>query len=208
MKKLSLFKKNTHHYTGFTLVEFIVIMSIFVIMIGVVLFNFTGFRSAVTMENLAQDIALSIRQIQVSAGATQSAINDPGKEIPRGIYFKKDDGRAGFSSTFYTFQDTNENGLMDDNEEIDAIVIQTPDIISNIYFTDSIKDSESITSQGIDSGNVGITFKRFDTAAIFTNEQGGRLDNSNYLVIEIKSPDPEKKPRYVVVSKIGQVSIQ
>ena len=81
---------NIKKYTeGFTLVEFIVIMAIFAVMVGVVLFNFTGFRSKITLDNLAQDIAISIRQIQTSAGASISTTDSPEDEIPRGIFFRK-----------------------------------------------------------------------------------------------------------------------
>lgn len=201
--------KKTDHHTGFTLVEFIVIMSIFVIMIGVVLFNFTGFRSAVTMENLAQDIALSIRQIQVSAGATQSIAGSPGEEIPRGIHFEKDPA-GGFKSTFYLFQDQNGDGFYtpDGSELLDEIIIQTPDIINQIYLTEEIEDITNNTNSINVGDYIGVTFSRFSTTAEFASQAGGKLSNWSYLVIEIKSPDPEKKPRYVIVSKIGQVSIQ
>ena len=88
--------------SGFTLVEFIVIMSIFTVMVGVVLFNFNNFRSAVTLENLAHDIALSIRQVQTAAGASISS-GDPTEEVPRGIYFPTTDGV--YDSKFVLFQD-------------------------------------------------------------------------------------------------------
>jgi prepilin-type N-terminal cleavage/methylation domain-containing protein len=57
---------------GFTLIEFIVIISIFAIMASVALFNFSGFRSNVSLNNLAHDIGLVIRQAQVFGWANQS----------------------------------------------------------------------------------------------------------------------------------------
>jgi prepilin-type N-terminal cleavage/methylation domain-containing protein len=65
MKKLMLHK-------GFTLIEFVVIISIFAIMAGVALVNFSGFRSNVGLNNLAHDIALTIRQAQVFGWSTKT----------------------------------------------------------------------------------------------------------------------------------------
>ena len=48
---------------GFTLIEFVVIISIFAIMAGIALVNFAGFRSNVGSSTLAHDIALTIRSV-------------------------------------------------------------------------------------------------------------------------------------------------
>jgi len=57
---------------GFTLIEFVVILSIFAIMAAVALANFKGFNNDVALNNLAQDIALTIRQAQVFGWSTTS----------------------------------------------------------------------------------------------------------------------------------------
>jgi len=58
-------KKNRVATAGFTLVEFIVVMVIFAVMSSVSLFNYNDYQRTIRETNIAQDIAGSIRQIQV-----------------------------------------------------------------------------------------------------------------------------------------------
>jgi Tfp pilus assembly protein FimT len=200
----NFFQKNIHTSgQGFTLVEFIVIMSIFAIMVGVVMFNFSGFRSSVTMENLAQDIALSIRQIQVSAGASQS-VGTPDDEVSRGIMFVQSTAGFSFEKEFILFQDDDGDGFYTDSNDtlIDRVSIQTNDVISSI---EQGIDSSCLESFSINS-DVSILFKRYDTAANFSFA-GGRPGDIGCIKINITSSDGEKT-RSVVVSRIGQVSVQ
>lgn len=190
---------------GFTLVEFIVIMSIFAIMVGVVLFNFAGFRSTVTMENLAHDIALSIRQIQVSSGATRS-IDNPDNEIPRGIAFFK--GSSGWENRFVIFEDTTRDNSYLSEESggdllIDDISIQTKDFISDICFTNDLNDSDCTQ---INDPQAVILFRRYSTEALFISNTLG-ADQAGYWIIKIQSGDSDKT-REVIVSRIGQVSVR
>lgn len=52
---------------GLTFIELIVVMSIFSIIASVVLFNFSSFSTNITSQNLAQEIALQIKEAQTSA---------------------------------------------------------------------------------------------------------------------------------------------
>lgn len=52
---------------GFTFIELIVVMSIFSLVASVVLFNFSSFNTNITSQNLAQEIALQIKQAQTDA---------------------------------------------------------------------------------------------------------------------------------------------
>lgn len=195
---------NIKKYTeGFTLVEFIVIMAIFAVMVGVVLFNFTGFRSKITLDNLAQDIAISIRQIQTSAGASISTTDSPEDEIPRGIFFPYSPDLGTYDSRFITFQDNNGNGLYDDGEEIDTIVFQTPDRITDIIYGSDM--ASLLTPLGPQS--LGITFRRFSTGARFTDTGGGTVSNAGIVRIKVTAVD-RRTSRFITISRIGQVSVQ
>ncbi len=77
-------------HRGFTLIELIVIISIFAIMASVALFNFNGFKSNVSLNNLSHDIALTIRQAQVSGWNTITTSFDANGNplrLPQGVYF-------------------------------------------------------------------------------------------------------------------------
>ncbi len=197
----SLYKSKNTSASGFTLVEFIVIMGIFAIMVGVIIFNFNGFRSNVTLDNLAQDIALSVRQIQTSAGASLSGLN-PEDEVSRGIYFPVgDDGR--FQNKFILFTDTIANGLLDQNEELDTINIQTSDKIAGVFYgPDNIASAvNELTGQP-----VGITFGRFKTSATFS-DPSQTVNTQGIIRIKVTSADGTQA-RFISITKIGQVSVQ
>ena len=58
-------KKKQQSKAGFSLVEFIVILTLFSIMASVVTFDFQRFQTQIDRSNLATDIALAFRQMQV-----------------------------------------------------------------------------------------------------------------------------------------------
>jgi prepilin-type N-terminal cleavage/methylation domain-containing protein len=60
----SFFKKRISNNGGFTLVELLVTIVIFVILTGIVLFNQNSFNNGILLKNLAYDIALNIKQVQ------------------------------------------------------------------------------------------------------------------------------------------------
>lgn len=95
-------------HDGFTLIEFIVIMSIFSIMASIALFNFQGFRSNVGVNNLAQDIALLMRQAQTFGWATRTdqGIVDQGQieRYAHGVYFGHDGSLFSPEIILYTKQ--------------------------------------------------------------------------------------------------------
>jgi prepilin-type N-terminal cleavage/methylation domain-containing protein len=87
---MSVFKKQKQQ--GFTLVELLVTISIFVILTGIVLFNQTKFNSSILLTNLAYDTALTIRQAQ-SYGINVKEFNSDGNGefLPYGVHFEKDE---------------------------------------------------------------------------------------------------------------------
>lgn len=60
MKNFKKYKINS----GITLIELLVVISIFTIISAITLFDYTGFKSTSALQNLADDIALSIRKAQ------------------------------------------------------------------------------------------------------------------------------------------------
>lgn len=69
MKK-NLFKKKQ---AGITLIEMLVVIFIFVLVAGVLMFNYSSFQTNVSVRNLAQDIALAIRKGQTYATSVRIA---------------------------------------------------------------------------------------------------------------------------------------
>jgi prepilin-type N-terminal cleavage/methylation domain-containing protein len=73
---------------GFTLVELLVTITIFVLLTGVVLFNQGKFNSSILLTNLAYDTALTIRQAQ-TYGINIKEFYDNGSSsfVPYGVHF-------------------------------------------------------------------------------------------------------------------------
>lgn len=57
---------------GVTLIELIVVIGIFAVVSSVLMFNYSDFNSNISIRNLAQEVALSIRKAQTYATSVQS----------------------------------------------------------------------------------------------------------------------------------------
>lgn len=69
-------KSNIGKYqAGMTLVELVVVVAIFIIVAGITIFDYGRFRSNVSLQNLSDDIALSVRRAQGFAIGVESSLN-------------------------------------------------------------------------------------------------------------------------------------
>ncbi len=95
---------------GFTLVELLVVISIFAILTGVVLLNQNKFNSTILLTNLAYDTALTIRQAQ-TYGINIKEFNDnptittSNRFFPYGVHF--DTTNSENKKSFILFADIN-----------------------------------------------------------------------------------------------------
>ncbi len=96
---------------GFTLVELLVTITIFVILTGVVLFSQAKFNGTILLTNLAYDTALTIRQAQTYGINIKNFVNDSGNNfVPYGVHF---DLKEGNNKSFILFADLDENGVFE-----------------------------------------------------------------------------------------------
>jgi hypothetical protein len=156
------------------------------------------------LDNLAQDIALAIRQVQTSAGASSSDIIDPNQAYSRGILFKPDDNSAnGYKPEFILYESDDPNGYYVEGVSriIDTIKVQTSDKITGITYFGPSNTFENRTIAGFDP--LSISFKRFITNATFSLPLG-----QTATCIELASSDTTNpQTRSVCVSKLGQISV-
>src|SRR3990172_1973836 len=94
---------------GMTFIELIVVIGIFATISGVVLFNFTGFTTSISLQNLANQIALQLKKAQTQAlsgtgGGGTGLFFSPNKPS-YGIHFSD-----GSQDKFYYFKDLDNNG--------------------------------------------------------------------------------------------------
>jgi prepilin-type N-terminal cleavage/methylation domain-containing protein len=219
-------------HKGFTLIEFIVILSIFAIMAGVALVNFAGFRSNVGLNNLAHDIALTIRQAQVFGWASQSENNsssviqlDPLTHNPvrfaDGVYFNYDNGAFADNFILYSKNDstvTHEYYTTNPLPDIirDTIKIQGPNhisaIVSGASKSDLILPNHEIPTTGRISGSVSIAFSRPHPEALFFQDMQSITDGFIGIYISADSDCPNTQcntaEHVITVSRFGEIAVQ
>lgn len=106
------FSKPSRRPSGFTLIEMMVVISIFLVVSGIVLANFKGFARRSSLDLLAREMSLAIRQAQVYGSATkryEGSTNPSDDPFPSyGVYLA-----GGNLPNFYLFADKNGNGYFD-----------------------------------------------------------------------------------------------
>jgi len=176
---MNIFKKIKYN-RGMTLIELMVVLFIFMIVTGLTIFDYGSFRTSSTMQNISDDIALSIRKAQsyaIGAYGTASTFT-----YSYGMHFSIArsgilNTRSGTYKSFVLFTDitgdkkytydgvTNPNvcgspALTNECSELLSIV--SADEISNIY----INGNASTGTPIIPDSSVDIVFTRPNLNAI------------------------------------------
>ena len=202
---------------GFTFIELIVVMSIFSLVASVVLFNFSSFNTNITSQNLAQEIALQIKQAQTdSISGTRLVVfpknPDNIEGAPTyGVRFDidtNDDGSELDSKSMAYFADRNSNGGYDHSgsgcdysvtgtECVARIQINTGDIIAGICV-------DSGCDNGVfDQEKATILFRRpFPEARLYI---GDTLDPHSKIGIKVRSSKGAE--RVVTTTILGQINV-
>ena len=181
-----------HQQQGMTLVELMVVLAIFALITGLIMFDYGSFKSATSTRNLADDIALSIRKAQSYAIGVRGT--DSIFEFGHGIHFTTSedisDPLAGSNKSFVLFTDVNKSnsynytgqGVCDNpvvtNECREALSINSADKISKIKRGGVIAPDGAI---------LDIVFLRPNPDAIFCyKETASSSCISNYSNVEIE----------------------
>src|SRR5687768_3941612 len=111
-----IFKKSKRGFSrqaGMSYVELIVVLSIFSLLSGVIIYNYGEFQAKVDIKNLASDIALKIVEAQKSSlsGKLPQAEVSPDWKPSYGVYFSllDEDGEK----SFIYFSDINQDNIFD-----------------------------------------------------------------------------------------------
>lgn len=179
--------------SGFTMVELAVTMSIFAVLTSVVLANYRTFSNNADFLNVADSIALSLREAQIYGVGSKGA--SCGAPIPilnfqcaYGVVFSEND-------TFYKiFIDTNANSVYDPSDDE---ILQTVNLPSGSRITDV-----GCSPSGICSG-VAVLFKRPNPDANILDTAGG---GTSYDYASVTVANSTKKS-VVSISRAGQISV-
>jgi hypothetical protein len=166
-----------------------------VVISGVMLSSNARFGGAITLRNLAYDVALSVREAQIyGISVRRFGVNDFTSGY--GVHF-----RSASPSSYILFADAiNSNGLYDGSGElVESLSIGRGFSISNLCVTIGIASTETCGISKID-----ILFKRPEPDAHIRYNDGTSLNQR--ARIELRSPRGDIAS--VLVEATGQISVQ
>ena len=202
---------NTKTNSGMTFIELIVVIGIFGMIAGVALFNFGGFSSSVTLQNLSNQIALQIKQAQTDSISGKQALLFGTNRPSYGLVFSASQNfndLVNYKKIAYVADLNNDSeGLLSNcasgagNECLNNIEIQSSDIISNVCYYDNSWHCSGANS----SDELHVFFKRPFPDAMF-KFGSFNLTGISRVAIEIQSAKGINK--HIVVWKTGQIQVE
>lgn len=185
---------------GFTVIELLLVLSIFAIVTTITMANYSDFGQKTMLKNLAYSIGLIMREAQVSGLSGRNISIESGKyNLVYGVYFTAN------STEFKTFVDVNQNHIFDNNltEYNPALgvgalhkVRKAGQRITRLYIYDNLSNS------WIQVPHLHISFKRPEPDAIIYTDTTGPYAKA---AIEVVNSKGDKL--YTVVNLTGQISV-
>lgn len=206
-------------HKGLTIVELLVVVSIFMIITSISIFNYSKFNSYTSTQNLADDIALTVRQAQ-SYAIGVSGVSGNFLDIGYGVHFGLDQdplySHSGSTTSFILFADIDGDKVYDydtnnlicgdpylGNECLEILTIKSDDFISSFI----IDDAEEVIDP---SNTLDIVFKRPNPEPVFCHRVNNLSCDTNIYSLGIKvsnQEDPSKIFKIIEVSNVGQISV-
>lgn len=187
--------KHTTSQKGFTMVEMIVVLGIFALVSGTVLFNYSKFRSDTLLVNTAYEVALSIREAQiygvsVRSQGSSSFSNAYGIYIPSSLVS---------SNEYLLFNDTDPDKVFTGIScSSSAECVSSYKLGGNVTFGNVV----NVTNCSPITGGLSILFKRPNPEPIINNDS----TNISQVQITLLSEQQDSR-RYIRVTNNGQVSV-
>ncbi len=225
MKKI--FKKLNKN-TGMTLIELLVVCVIFVIISSISIFNYNKFNSHISLQNLADDIALSVRKAQSFAVGAKGIGEVDGFDYSYGITFSITPNTNTLlplpsSKSFVIFTDTtrsksyNYNSSVttpfcgspsNNNECLEFLKIRSTDVIKNVNIYQGGSNPTLLGSNEY----LNISFKRPNPEAVFCYQKGSfnqpcQSVNISHIDIIIEDTGVNPKTKTISVWSTGQINI-
>lgn len=204
------FYKNKYN-SGITLVELLVVMSIFMLITTIAIFNYDKFDSSLSTQNLADDIALTIRKAQSYAIGVRGLGNEFNYRY--GVHFTanptSESEYSGSNTSFIFFVDMNDSYMYEYdnrcgdpsptyNDCLEILNITSADLIKEIY-----RDKTPVS----ESDSTDIFFQRPNLEPTFYNGAGVKLDGIASVTIRVSNQDDLTGDKYITVYNNGQISV-
>ncbi len=223
IKKLNTNKlikiKNTQYKSGLSMIELIVTVGIFVMITTVVLASYPKFGSRIVLDNIAYQIALSIRQTQ-TYGLSVKEFSTVGVFPGYGIYFPFP---ANDNKSFTIFADIDGDNKYNlsgcgvvGSECLEKFTIQSSEMIyalcgnlkkDGIAKFSKISDISGVVGCG-SINSLHVSFTRPDPDANVTAYLGGTSYDSSYSDVEIVISNPRGDVKTIVIWPTGQIYVE
>lgn len=208
---------------GFTLIELLVVCAIIIVISALILVDNNKFGGDVTLENLAYDVALTLRQTQVYGIAVErfgngNCIADSSNcfSAGYGMHFALSD-----PTHYYLFADLENTGVFDANYPTsqtypDGEIVETDALDQGYYITGLCVVPEIGGTTCTPVSEVDILYKRpepeaYISASASNSPPASCVQNplsDCYFESEITLEDPKGDTRTVLVDATGQISVQ
>jgi prepilin-type N-terminal cleavage/methylation domain-containing protein len=197
--KKPLFKK----VFGFTLIEVLVAMSVIAIVSGMVFTQRQAFNRSVGLNNVAQEVALAIRQTQnYGVSSRGSSLIDPIDEFAYGIYF--DAGSDPEQFTIYRDSGGNK-GYNAADTDIEVYNLPAGVLVAGICTGESFGD----TNCSPNNSEIVIRFSRPHPDAEFLRPNSGNDFAGNPETAVILLEDEESgSTRRVIIRRSGFITVE
>jgi|AntDeeMinimDraft_6_1070357.scaffolds.fasta_scaffold07045_3 prepilin-type N-terminal cleavage/methylation domain-containing protein len=161
---------------GFTLIELIVAIGVVAIIAGITLGSRQNYSRAVNLNNVAHEIALSIRQAQTySVSSRGSSLGDPVDSFVYGVYFEKNNPQQ-----FILYQNNNTNEAYQASDTpVETYQLPNRMEIDKICLIANYSQGDAC---GSGDNKVSVAFKRPDPSALFYKDGVSSTGDEAFLV--------------------------
>ncbi|MDB5259756.1 MAG: Pili subunit [Candidatus Taylorbacteria bacterium] len=185
--------------SGFTLIELIVSVSIFVFMTAFLVGKFGKFNQSVLVTNTAYDVALTIRNAQSYAmNVRQSTVDVSATSFqhPYGVHFETG------SNNFYFFSDADNNFVRSTGETITTSTIKKGLVISSI-------EAQCGNATYLSKTSADVSFRRPDPDAILRTTTTPDFSNpTSCEAVKLTVHAPDGSNKIVLIRSTGQIAIE
>lgn len=202
---------------GFSIIELVVVITIFAIMSSVTIFNYSSYRQNIEVTNVAQDIALTVRQAQVyGISSTDRIVGTTNLDSPlaadqlfgqsiaditndhsiRGLTVFPDENKI------ILFEDNNRNFIYDTNDRI----IDQRTIISTSVDIVGVKPCiTEVDCANLQTDRADIVFQRPYPDA-YISFGGDRHDIYGFITIVVGGANGTTS--HIQISSVGSISVK
>lgn len=234
----NIFKKSARlgkYNRGVSLVELLVVIAIFMIISSMTIFSYSDFRSSISIQNLADDIALSVRKAQNYAiGAVGSSgdftygyginfsVNSNGRsdvknKEAKGIPISNNDSKVSSNSkSFIIYIDRDDSGFYNCGSINDTKCLEYLEILSiksNDYISGIKLHFDTKTQNLRENEQIDLRFKRPNPEPVFCYRRDNDVKCDDHISSQISNIEitisSEKDAtiyKKITISNNGQIS--